>query len=68
MSRRRLLKPPRNIRRLHDPEYDPPTGGLACSAATDSCGMALALSKLPYNRVASCDVREVVARLGNVTV
>ena len=42
-------------------------GGLAFSAATDSCGMALALSKLPYNRAASCDVREVVARLGDVT-
>ncbi len=41
-------------------------GGLAFSAATDSCGMTPALSKLPYNRVASCDVREVVARLGNV--
>jgi rhodanese-related sulfurtransferase len=42
-------------------------GGLAFSAATDSCGMALALSKLPYNRAASCDVRVVVARLGGVT-
>lgn len=41
-------------------------GGLAFSAVTDSCGMALALSKLPYNRAASCDVREVVARLADV--
>jgi hypothetical protein len=29
--------------------------------------MALALSKLPYNRAAPCDVRAVVARLGDVT-
>lgn len=40
-------------------------GGLAFSAATDTCGMALALGKLPYNRAASCDVREVVARLAD---
>ena len=40
-------------------------GGLAFSAATDTCGMALALSKLPYNRAASCDVREVVTRLAD---
>lgn len=37
--------------------------GLAFSAATDSCGMALLLSKLPYNRDASCDVREMIAAL-----
>jgi rhodanese-related sulfurtransferase len=38
-------------------------GGLAFSAITDSCGMAMALAKLPYNRGATCDVREVVTRL-----
>jgi rhodanese-related sulfurtransferase len=38
-------------------------GGLAFSAATDTCGMAMVLSKLPYNRGASCDMREVVAKL-----
>jgi len=37
--------------------------GLAVSAATDSCGMALLLSKLPYNRDASCDVREMIAAI-----
>jgi hypothetical protein len=37
--------------------------GLAFSAATDSCGMALLLSKLPYNRAATCDVREMIAAL-----
>ena len=40
-------------------------GGLAFFAATDTCGMALALSKLPCNRAASCDVREVVTRLAD---
>jgi rhodanese-related sulfurtransferase len=37
--------------------------GLAFSAITDSCGMAMVLAKLPYNRGATCDMREVVARL-----
>jgi rhodanese-related sulfurtransferase len=40
-------------------------GGLAYSALTDTCGMAMLLSKLPYNRAVTCDVREVVARLGD---
>lgn len=39
--------------------------GLAYSAATDSCGMAMALGKLPYNRGAACDVREVVGRIAS---
>ncbi|GHO93129.1 sulfurtransferase [Reticulibacter mediterranei] len=34
--------------------------GLTYSALTDTCGMALLLSKLPYNRTAQCDVRDVV--------
>ena len=38
-------------------------GGLAFSAATDSCGMAMLLNKLPYNRAVTCDVRDVVQRL-----
>lgn len=39
--------------------------GLAYSAATDTCGMAMVLSKLPYNQGATCDVRAVVSRLAN---
>lgn len=38
-------------------------GGLAFSAVTDSCGMAMLLSKLPYNRGAACDMRDVIQRL-----
>ncbi|GER91616.1 sulfurtransferase [Dictyobacter vulcani] len=38
-------------------------GGLAYSALTDTCGMAMVLSKLPYNRSVSCDVRDVVKQL-----
>lgn len=38
-------------------------GGLAFSAITDTCGMAMLLAKLPYNRGAACDIRDVVARL-----
>jgi rhodanese-related sulfurtransferase len=34
--------------------------GLAFSAITDTCGMALLLSKLPYNRGAGCDVGAVL--------
>jgi rhodanese-related sulfurtransferase len=37
--------------------------GLALSALTDSCGMAMLLARLPYNRGATCDMREVVGRL-----
>ncbi len=39
--------------------------GLTYSALTDTCGMALLLSKLPYNRNATCDIRDVVRRLGD---
>lgn len=42
-------------------------GGLAYSALTDTCGMAMVLSKLPYNRAATCDVRDVVGRLATET-
>jgi rhodanese-related sulfurtransferase len=37
--------------------------GLAYSALTNTCGMAILLSKLPYNRIATCDVCEVVRQL-----
>lgn len=37
--------------------------GLTYSALTDTCGMALFLSKLPYNRATPCDVRDVVKQL-----
>jgi len=37
--------------------------GLPFSALTNTCGMAAVLAKLPYNRGATCDMREVVARL-----
>jgi rhodanese-related sulfurtransferase len=37
--------------------------GLAFSAVTDWCGLALLLAKLPYNRAASCDVGEMVAAI-----
>lgn len=41
--------------------------GLTYSALTDSCGLALLLSKLPYNRGATCDVREVVRQLSDAS-
>ncbi len=37
--------------------------GLGVSALTDSCTMALLLSKLPYNRAAACDVQQVLQSL-----
>jgi rhodanese-related sulfurtransferase len=37
--------------------------GLTYSALTDTCGMALLLSKLPYNRSVQCDVRDIVKQL-----
>jgi rhodanese-related sulfurtransferase len=37
--------------------------GLTFSAVTNTCGMARVLSKLPYNKGATCDVREVIAEL-----
>ncbi len=37
--------------------------GLAFSAATDTCGMGMVLSRLPYNRPADCDVGRVVEAL-----
>jgi rhodanese-related sulfurtransferase len=40
-------------------------GGLIYSAITDTCGMAALLGRLPYNRGASCDVRQTLAALGS---
>lgn len=39
--------------------------GLAYSALTNSCGMALILGRLPYNRGATCDIRAVLRRLAD---
>ncbi len=38
-------------------------GGLMFSALTDTCTMGMILSKLPYNRDASCDITEIIGRL-----
>jgi rhodanese-related sulfurtransferase len=37
--------------------------GLTVAALTNTCAMGMMLSKLPYNRGASCDVNAVVAQL-----
>ncbi|TGD86160.1 rhodanese-like domain-containing protein [Mycolicibacterium sp. CH28] len=37
--------------------------GLAGAALADSCAMGMALSKLPYNRVDTCDAQTVVSQL-----
>lgn len=37
--------------------------GLVFAGVTDTCGMAMVLSKLPYNRAASCDVPAMVQAL-----
>ncbi|MEZ4521408.1 MAG: rhodanese-like domain-containing protein [Thermomicrobiales bacterium] len=42
--------------------------GLMYSAVTDSCMMATLLSKLPYNRDASCDITEIIGRLQSENV
>ena len=38
-------------------------GGLSVAALTNTCDMGMALSKLPYNRVATCDAQTVVSQL-----
>jgi rhodanese-related sulfurtransferase len=38
-------------------------GGLATAALTNTCAMGMLLSRLPYNRGATCDARTVVAQL-----
>lgn len=37
--------------------------GLVFAGITDTCGMAMLLSRLPYNRVATCDVPAMVRAL-----
>jgi rhodanese-related sulfurtransferase len=37
--------------------------GLVFAGVTDTCGMAMMLARLPYNRPASCDVPAMVAAL-----
>ena len=39
--------------------------GLVLAGVTDFCPMALLLAKLPYNRVAACDVNAVITALKN---
>ncbi len=38
-------------------------GGLTFASLTNTCAMGMALSKLPYNRGATCDAQAVVAQL-----
>lgn len=38
-------------------------GGLSVAALTNTCAMGMALSKLPYNRGATCDAQTVVSQL-----
>ena len=38
-------------------------GGLVFAGLTDTCGMAMLLSRLPYNRPATCDVDAMVRAL-----
>ena len=38
-------------------------GGLTFASLTNTCAMGMALSKLPYNRGASCDAQSVVSAL-----
>jgi len=38
-------------------------GGLAAAALTNTCAMGMLLSRLPYNRGATCDARTLVAQL-----
>jgi hypothetical protein len=39
--------------------------GLVFAGVTDTCGMAMLLSRLPYNRPATCDVAAMVLALKN---
>ena len=38
-------------------------GGLTFAALSNTCAMGMMLSKLPYNRGATCDAQTVVAQL-----
>ncbi len=41
--------------------------GLTFAAITNTCGMAMLLAKLPYNKGQSCDIQEVVQQLSAET-
>ncbi len=43
-------------------------GGLAAAALTNTCALGMLLSRLPYNRGATCDARTVVAKLAESPV
>jgi rhodanese-related sulfurtransferase len=43
-------------------------GGLAAAALTNTCAMGMLLSRLPYNRAATCDARTVVDQLAESPV
>lgn len=43
-------------------------GGLAAAALTNICAMGMLLSRLPYNRGATCDVRTIVPQLVDAPV
>lgn len=38
-------------------------GGLAFSAVTDTCGLAMLLSRLPYNRQPTCDISGMLQQM-----
>lgn len=40
-------------------------GGLVFAGVTDTCGMAMLLTRLPYNRTATCDVGSAVRALSD---
>lgn len=40
-------------------------GGLVFAGVTDTCGMAMLLTRLPYNRTATCDVGAAVRALSD---
>jgi rhodanese-related sulfurtransferase len=42
--------------------------GLAAAALTNTCAMGMLLSRLPYNRGATCDARTIVAQLAETPV
>ena len=42
-------------------------GGLTVASLTNTCAMGMALSKLPYNRGATCDAQTIVSQLVDST-
>jgi hypothetical protein len=40
-------------------------GGLMAAALTNTCAMGMLLSRLPYNRGATCDGQDIIARLAH---